>query len=151
MDSSGLVMDSFFVYDAVVYSRIRQQKILKIMFSRMSGGKDGAYDKFVMTPNLIWYEKGNSYPRNYQASSQKNTMENWNELIGELKFTEFNKIKSGKRKRPANGVDYSLTIQTEGGFYNIINYSSHNRHYKKMNGFFNKLSSQTNGHYMELN
>lgn len=148
---SAQVRGTYFENDKIIYSRISQQKILKIMYSRTSGGKDGGYDKFEITPDLIWCETGSRYPQVRHVNTQKNTVENWDELIGEINFLDFNKIKSGKSHMPADGVDYSLTIQTENHFYNITNYSSNDKYYKKMSDFFKKLSLKTDGHYRETN
>lgn len=121
-------------YDAV----LDEDAITKIEMSRY-GGRPGINVTLTITADSVrYYYKQNSTDGNI-SKNKVNTYTDWNEITHSFLLEDFAKLKSGKSRQPADGVDVKFTVVAKSKTYNVVNFQSDPSHHK-INEFVNLLN-----------
>lgn len=124
--------------DAVLAYKSDEDAITKIEMSRY-GGRPGINMTLTITADSVrYYYKQNSTDVNI-SKNKINTYTDWDKIIHSFLLQDFAKLKSGKSRQPADGVDVKFTVVTKSKTYNVVNFESDPSHHK-INEFVNLLN-----------
>jgi hypothetical protein len=118
---------------------ITNQPISKISYSS-SGGRSGNYESLDITADSIIYIE--AHRGNEKSRREKTARSFWNGLIKAMNLKDFDKIKSNPGHALYDGIDVTISIETEKDKHSIVNGNEDTLNYKKIRPFTTLLEKQ---------
>lgn len=98
-----------------------REQIRSVIYSN-AGGALGWSEVLEIRPDSVLYNTLLAARHNQQtAFAQKNTLQQWDELTGNLDLEAIRKVVSGASQQPVDGTDQTYTIITDKGSYRFMN------------------------------
>jgi hypothetical protein len=111
------------------YYESDEDQISKIEVSRY-GGRPGIKMTLTITADSFHYSYKENSAQVGISKSKANTYKNWDDITHSFLLSDFAKLKSGKSRQPADGVDVKFTIVTKTKTYSVLNFDSDPSHHK---------------------
>jgi hypothetical protein len=124
------------------------QLISKVSY-RSSGGRSGNYERLdISADSTIYIQARRGTEKEIKERTSKR---DWNGLTNSINVKDFGRIKSNPGHALYDGIDITITLETEGKNYSIVNGNEDTVNYKRIRPFTNLLEKRLAGLRKKIN